>query len=518
MTINSKYFRTRRFARLRHGRKTRAFVDAAVTALASSATGQTVSVLRTTNTKAEGLVTVGGNLSAGNFLTVNGQTYTFAAALTEIAAFATITNDATDVTAADTVTIGGVVYTFKSALTEAKAVGTLTNDGVNVTDGDTVTIGSKVYTLQSSLTNVDGHVKIGASNTATMTNLFHAINASGGTVGTDYATLMTANTQVVATNPSGTTVVVTSKVVGTASNAIATTEASTHLAWGAATLAGGVNSVANEVLRGVSATASMTSLFEAITAGSNAGTDYSTATVAHSTVTATNPTSATVKVTAKSTGIAGNSIAVSEASTHLSWGVTTLSGGVAAVANQILIDDTAAHSRDNLLNAINGGAGVATKYSTGTVSSPAVVASASSGNLLLTAAATVTTSRGKDIKLAKSGTNLTLPAGSQLDGPQWTATSHAFVDGEGPFALTAGTTLPAGFPAANVWVHVIDANKIALATSLSALRDGAFVQTTDAGTGTLTLTRAVDAAGMFDVLKRNKPRTVVAATDIDSLR
>ena len=121
----------------------------------------------------------------------------------------------------------------------AAATQTLTNDGTNVTDGDTVTIGTKVYTLQSTLTNVDGNVKIGASNTATMTNLFHAINASGGTVGTDYATATTANTKVTATNPTGTTVVVTAITSGVAGNLIATTEASTHLAWGAATLAGG---------------------------------------------------------------------------------------------------------------------------------------------------------------------------------------------------------------------------------------------------------------------------------------
>ncbi len=123
-----------------------------------------------------------------------------------------------------------------------KATGTLTGDSTNVTNGDTVTIGSKVYTFQSTLTNVDGHVKIGGSAAATLTNLFRAINASGGTPGTDYAAATVANTQVVATNPTGTTVVVTALAAGTAYNSVATTEASTHLSWGAATLTGGVNS------------------------------------------------------------------------------------------------------------------------------------------------------------------------------------------------------------------------------------------------------------------------------------
>lgn len=122
-----------------------------------------------------------------------------------------------------------------------KATVTLTNDGTNVADGATVTIGTKVYTLQSTLTNVDGHVKIGASNTATMTNLFHAINATGGTVGTDYATATTANTDVVATNPTGTTVLLTAILGGTLANAVATTETSAHLSFGAATLTGGVD-------------------------------------------------------------------------------------------------------------------------------------------------------------------------------------------------------------------------------------------------------------------------------------
>jgi hypothetical protein len=135
--------------------------------------------------------------------------------------------------------VSGDLPRLKSVSSQVAASGTLTNDGTNVTDGDTVTIGGKVYTFESSLTNVDGHVKIGASNTATMTNLFHAINASGGTVGTDYATLTTATPAVTATNPTGTTVVVTARVTGTAGNAITTTEASSHLSWGGATLASG---------------------------------------------------------------------------------------------------------------------------------------------------------------------------------------------------------------------------------------------------------------------------------------
>jgi hypothetical protein len=121
---------------------------------------------------------------------------------------------------------------------------TLTNDGTNPVDLSTVTIGSKTYTFQSTLTDVDGHVKRGASNTASMTNLFNAINGSGGTIGTDYATSTLPNTQVVATNPSGTTVTVTALVAGVAGNSIATTASTSpnsHGTWGAATLASGAD-------------------------------------------------------------------------------------------------------------------------------------------------------------------------------------------------------------------------------------------------------------------------------------
>lgn len=122
-----------------------------------------------------------------------------------------------------------------------KATGTLTGDGTVVSDGDTVTIGSKVYTLQATLTNVDGHVKIvSADPVSTLTNLFHAINGTGGVSGTDYAAATVANTDVVATNPSGTTVVLTELAFGVAGNSVATTETSTHLSFGATTLTGGV--------------------------------------------------------------------------------------------------------------------------------------------------------------------------------------------------------------------------------------------------------------------------------------
>lgn len=390
---HSNYFRHRLYPRLRHGKKLKAFLAAEATALASTATGTTMVPVRTTNTKAEALAVF-----------------------------------ASQPAALDTFTISPITYTFVAALTEVFAAGTLTNDATNVTDLDTVTIAGKVYTFQSSLTNVDGNVKIGASAAASMTNLFHAINATGGTVGTDYATLTTAHPTVVATNPTGTTVVVTAKTSGVAGNLLATVEASTHLVWGAATLVGGVDGVANQVLRGADATASRDNLVLAITAGANAGVKYSSATVVH----------------------------------------------------------------------------------------PFVTAAAATNDMLITAL--LATTFGVRVLIASSAAHITL-ALSHLDGPGWTAAAHGISDAEGPYLLTnSGGALPTGSLTSELWVHVIDANTVALATSIGALRRGDFMQTTSAGTGTHTLTKAVGSQGIFDALRRNKTRTVVAATDIDNLK
>jgi len=117
------------------------------------------------------------------------------------------------------------------------AVGTLTSSGT-ATDTQTVTVGGKVYTFQATLTNVDGNVLIGADAAASCQNLYDAINLSG-TVGTQYATAMTANTRVWATAVTATTVVVKALTPGEVGNLIASTETLTNFAWGTTVLASG---------------------------------------------------------------------------------------------------------------------------------------------------------------------------------------------------------------------------------------------------------------------------------------
>lgn len=113
----------------------------------------------------------------------------------------------------------------------------------NVVDTDTVTIGSKVYTFQTSLTNTNGNVLVGADAATSIQNLVDAINLTG-TPGVQYALAMTKHTQVSAVKTSATVLTATANVGGTAGNSIATTETSSHIAWGNTTLLLGVDPTA----------------------------------------------------------------------------------------------------------------------------------------------------------------------------------------------------------------------------------------------------------------------------------
>lgn len=396
MTINSKYFRTRRYARIRHSRKLPAFLAGIASALSGTPAAHTVAPKHTSQIGPEATLTIsGGSVVAGS-----------------------------------TITLQGVIYKIVAALTEVFAAQTLTGDGTNITNADTVTIGTKVYTFQDTLTNVDGHVLKAGTAAASLTNLFHAINASGGTPGTDYATATVANTQVTATNPTGTTVVLTAKLSGVAANSIATTEASTHLSFGGLTLTGGI---------------------------------------------------------------------------------------AASTDNEVLLGNATTDVRDNLVAAITG-SGAAGKYQSNIVANTDYTATAVAANVLIQSLVSGGVRPATLCTLAKSGVNLSV---GTFDGPNWTATAHAITEGAGPFLLTnSGGGLPAGSPPAGteVFVHVVDANTIALAVGRGPLRKGAFLGTTTAGTGTHSIARSVTSQGVLDTLKRGvKPRTAAAATDVDGL-
>lgn len=248
----------------------------------------------------------------------------------DVKASGTLTSDATAPSDADTVTIGNKVYTFKTTLTpNAKAVVTLTSDATNPTEDDTVTLGETVYRFRDTLAQAYD-VKIGASAAVTLDNLKAAVNATG-TAGVEYYPGTLVHPSVSATTNTDTTQVFEALATGTAGNSIASTEESTHLSFGAATLTGGTATVANQVLIGASAAASLDNLKSAINATAGSGTTYSTGTTVHTQVTATTNTDTTQVVQAIKGGTSPNAYATTETSSHLSWGAETLEGGTAAV-------------------------------------------------------------------------------------------------------------------------------------------------------------------------------------------
>lgn len=114
-----------------------------------------------------------------------------------------------------------------------KATGTLTASSTGPANNDTVTIGVQTYTFKTSPANAY-EVAVGTSTATALENLAKAIN--GELEGTPKNVLVTASA-------TSTTVVVTAIEAGADGNSIATTETGTNLAFGGATLSGGVTAV-----------------------------------------------------------------------------------------------------------------------------------------------------------------------------------------------------------------------------------------------------------------------------------
>ncbi len=287
------------------------------------------------------------------------------------------------------VTINTTTYTFVTALTEAKATSILTLSA-NATDGNSVTIGSTKYTFKETL-GAAYDVLIGASASDTIDNLIAAINKAAGE-GSTYGTGTVAHTLVTAAVGAGDTMGITAKTAGVAGNAIATTELSAVCSWTSTVMAGGVDPVADEILIGASAEASIDNLVAAANGSAGAGTTYATGSTVHATCDVAKASASEVTATAKAVGFAGNAYpsTVGGATDHLSWGWQVLSGGVdAQAANDVLIGANAEAAIDNLVLAITGGAGAGTNYGTGTTASTQVTAvKASAATMTVTASAT----------------------------------------------------------------------------------------------------------------------------------
>lgn len=120
-----------------------------------------------------------------------------------------------------------------------KASGTLTSTGVAPADGAVVSIGGKAYTYKTTLTApaVEAEVLIGVSAAVALDNLKDAVNRTG-TPGTQY-NAAAAHPTIEATTNTDTTQLFVARAAGTAGNALATTETSSVLSFGGATLSGG---------------------------------------------------------------------------------------------------------------------------------------------------------------------------------------------------------------------------------------------------------------------------------------
>lgn len=103
------------------------------------------------------------------------------------------------------------------------------------------------------------------------------------------------------------------------------------------TMVTALSGVANEVLIGASAAASLDNLKSAINGTAGEGTTYGTGTQAHAKVTATTNTDTAQTVEYFEVGTAGNSIATTETCTNAAWGASTLENGANA---SLLISNT----------------------------------------------------------------------------------------------------------------------------------------------------------------------------------
>jgi hypothetical protein len=338
---------------------------------------------------ATGTLTLAGNPTAGHTVTIGGRTYTWVDNLSVSGVKALAVLTLSDVAEADdTTTINGVEYTWVAALTGAAASSTLTLAN-NLTDGNRIVIGSTTYTLRETLAQAYD-VLIGVDASATLDNLIAAINKAAGE-GSTYGTGTVAHPTVSAAAGAGDTATITAKAPGVAGNAIATLEYGAAASWTGATLSGGADTVANEVLVEVTAEACINNLVAAATGGSGAGTKYSTGTEQPDDVEVSKGSAATIEVEALAAGTAGNSIAVAEDMANGAWDHATLNGGVDAVAeaaDTVLVGASASDTIDNLIAAINGAAGEGSTYGTGTAVHADVAAAAGAGDTMTITAKT----------------------------------------------------------------------------------------------------------------------------------
>lgn len=223
------------------------------------------------------------------------------------------------------------------------------------------------------------------------------------------------------------------------------------------------------VLIGATASDSIDNLIAAITTGAGAGTVYAAATVIHPTVTAAAGAGDTMDVTALTAGTAGNSIGTTETLGNGSFGGATLSGGTNSetvtigsrtytfqntltnVAGNVKRAANASDTLDNLIAAINAGAGSGTAYAAATTAHPDVTAAAGAGDTMNVLAKLVGTA-GNSIATTETCSNgswggSTLSGGTQNETVTIGSRTYTFegtltdVNGNVKIGATASDTL-----------------------------------------------------------------------------
>lgn len=137
--------------------------------------------------------------------------------------------------------VGGVASAAAAAPVDAvAATNTVTSNNTNVTAADTVTVNGKVYTFVAALTPAEGQVLRAGSADASLTNLEHAINGTGGTPGTDYS-VAAAHPTVTAADVASHAITLTAITKGAAGNSLALAKSAATLTLGGALFSGGID-------------------------------------------------------------------------------------------------------------------------------------------------------------------------------------------------------------------------------------------------------------------------------------
>lgn len=245
-----------------------------------------------------------------------------------------LTSDATNPDPGGTITIGGVEYELVSGLTAAVASeADLTSDTTEVADGAQVVVGTRTYQfVETALPTFDPYDPIiyvlidDSDPDVTLENLVDAINGDSAAWGVTHSRNNSPHPLVTAGAVSSHATTITAITAGTDGDDIVLTSSDEHLDAESATLTGGVDTVANEILIGASAAATLDNIKSAINGTTGAGTTYSLGTVANPLFEATTNTDTTQLFVARVGGLASD-VAPSEDATHLSFGSPVAGGG-----------------------------------------------------------------------------------------------------------------------------------------------------------------------------------------------